>query len=72
MLKHFEMLSNVLQWYCNIVAYNQAEMKGDDWTDRKQIFHRTTILHTCPTKEAGADCCCRRCSYPKSDTNAYP
>ena len=42
MLKHFEMLSRVLQLYYNIVIHNQAEIKGDDWTDRKQIFHRTT------------------------------
>ena len=37
------MLSGVLQLYCNMVADNQAEIKGDDWTDRKQTFHRTTI-----------------------------
>ena len=72
MLKHFEMLSRVLQLYCNIVVHNQAEIKGDDWTDRKQIFHRTTILHTCPTKQAGVDCCCRCYSDTNSDTNALP
>ena len=39
--------------YYNIVVHNQAERKRDDWTDRNQTFHRTTILHTCPTKQAG-------------------
>ena len=29
--------------------------------------HHTT---TCPTKQAGVDCCCRRCSDPNPDTNA--
>ena len=72
MLKHFEMLSRVLQLYCNIVVHNQTEIKGDDWTDRKQIFHKTTILHTCPTKQAGVDCCCRRCSNANPDNNASP
>ena len=46
MLKHFEILSRVLYLYCNVVVHNQAETKRDDWTDAKQTFHRTTILHT--------------------------
>ena len=72
MLKHFKILSRVLQLYCNIVVHNQAETKGDDWTDRKQIFHRTTILHKCPTIQGRVDCCCRRSSNPHPDTNASP
>ena len=71
-VKHFEILSRVLQLYCNIVVYNQAEIKGDDWTDRKQIIHRTTILHAYPTKQAGVDCYCRRSSDSNPDTNASP
>ena len=31
--------------------------------------HHTT---TCPTKQAGVDCCCRRCSDPNPDNNALP
>ena len=72
MLKHFEILSRVLQLYCNVVVHNQAETKRDDLTDRKQTFHKTTILHTCPTKQAGVGCCCRHCSDPDPDTNASP
>ena len=72
MLKHLQILSRVLQWSCNVVVHNQAETMRDDWTERKEIFHRTTILHTCPTKQAGVNCCCRRCSDPKPDTNAFP
>ena len=45
MFKHFEILSKVLYLYCNVVVHNQAETKRDDWTDAKQTFHRTTILH---------------------------
>ena len=72
MLKHFEILSRVLQLCCNIVVHKHAEIKGDDWTDRKQIFHTTTILHIYPAKEAGVDCCCRRCSDPNPDISASP
>ena len=45
MFKHFEILSRVLYLYCNVVVHNQAETKRDDWTDAKQTFRRTTILH---------------------------
>ena len=72
MLHHFEILPGVLRLYCNVVVHNQEETKRDDWTDRKQTFHRTTILYTCPTKQAGVDCYCRRCSDPNPDTNASP
>ena len=58
--------------YCNVVVHNQAETKTDDWTDRKQTFDRTTILHACPARQAGVDCCCRRCSDPNPDNNALP
>ena len=70
MLKHFEILSRVLQLYCNVVVHNQAETKRDDWTDRKQTFQWTTIPHTCPRKQAGVDCCCRPCSNANPDCNA--
>ena len=69
MLKHLETLSEVLQLYCNVVVRNQTGTTRDDWTDRKQTFHRTTKLHTSPTKQASVDCCCRGCSNPAPDTN---
>ena len=69
MLKHFEIIFEVLQLYCNVVVHNQAGTTRDDSTDRKQIFHRTKKLHTSPTKQADVDCCCRGCSDPSPNTN---
>ena len=70
MLKHFEILSEVLQLYCNVVVHNKAGTTRDDWRDRKQIFSQpiTTKLHTSPTKQARVDCCYRGCSDPNPDT----
>ena len=44
MLQHFEILPGVLRLYCNVVVHNQEETKRDDWTDRKQTFHKTTTF----------------------------
>ena len=64
------MLPDILQLYCNVIVHNQAGTTRDDWTNRKQIFQRTTTLHTGPTKQVGVDCCCGGCSDPKPDANA--
>ena len=72
MLRQFEILSRVLKLYYNVVNRNQAETIRDEWTDKKQTYHKTTILHTCPTKQAGVDCYCRPCSNPNPDNNASP
>ena len=58
-----------MQLYCNVVVPNQVGATRDDWTDRKQIFHRNTKLHTSPTKQVGVDCCCRGCFDSNPDTN---
>ena len=63
------MLSEVLQLYCNVVVHNQGGTTRDDWTDRKQIFHRTTKLRTIPTKQAGVACYCIGCFEPNPVTN---
>ena len=44
MLQQFEILPGVLRLYCNVVVHNQEETKRDDWTDRKQTFHKTTTF----------------------------
>ena len=51
MLKHFEMLSRVLQLYCNIVAHNQAEVKGDDWTENKYFTEPPYYTHIQQNKQ---------------------
>ena len=65
-------VSEVLYLYCNVVVHNQAGTTRNDWTDRKQIFHRYTKLHTSQKKQACVDCCCRGCSHPNPDTKALP
>ena len=55
--------------YCDVVVHNQVATTRDDGRDRKQIFHRTTKLHTSQTKQAGVDCCYRCCSDPNPDAN---
>ena len=41
----------------NAVVHSQTGKQRNDLADRKQAFHRTTILHTGPIKQAVADCC---------------
>ena len=69
MLKQYEILSRVLYLYYNVVNHNQAETIRDDWTDRKQAYHKTTI---CSTKQASVDSCCRRCSNANPGNKTSP
>ena len=46
-----------IQQNFNAVVHTQTVKQRNDLADRKQTFHRTTILQAGPIKQAGVDCC---------------
>ena len=70
MLKHFEIFLE--DWSCTVMQLFATWEKQREMTGQTENKHWTTILHTCPTKQAGVDCSCRRSSDPNRDTNVSP
>ena len=68
---HMEKCRKILQ-NINAVVHSQTGKQRNELADRKQTFHRATILQTGPIKQAGVDCCWRGCFDGKPDTNPHP
>ena len=71
--KPYATIQKNLTYVSNVVVHSQAARQRDDWKEKKNSFHRTTILHTIPIREAAeVYCCWRGCFDTNSSTNAPP